>query len=128
MNLYLILRSDVEGYDEDEAVDCAFFEEEKASEFIDKMTELTNNVSNSNEWEEYNRLVKLDHPTQDDRKEIERLEDYFKDKLEYDAEISFGTSLGMPLNLYSWYYRKIDIKDAKNFFRQRKLEYLLNER
>ena len=106
------MSEDTNQYDSEE-FETAFFDEEKALEYIkEKQIEMFE-ISSSKDYKRYKKLSDAgddrDLTTKEDT-EIKLLGIQFNDFTEKD-----------------WFVREIDIEDSKQYFREKKLDYLFNE-
>ena len=106
------MNEDTDIYDSEE-FDTAFFYEEKALEYIkEKQTEVFE-ISNTKDYKRYKILAQAEEDRALTKKEDIDL------KL---LDIQFNNFIER-----NWFIREIDIEDSKQFFRDKKLDYLLNE-
>jgi hypothetical protein len=110
MKLHLVMKEDSNEYDSEE-FDTAFFNKETAIGYIEKKQTEIQNILKSEGYDRYLMLSKVSDDrdlTKDEKKEMSSLDKEFQDFIEFD-----------------WYYREVDIEDSIQFFREKKLDYLM---
>jgi len=110
MQLYLIVKED-NAYIEEE-LETAFFDKNDAIIYIDNKMKEASTITDTKEWKRYKLLLDrsdIKELLNNEAKEFQILFNKFEDFIEYN-----------------WYIKEIKIADATKFFRNKKINYLLN--